>query len=227
MTGKMADVVMTVRNGVQVARKYQPVVYNPNTERQIAARARLKLMSQVSAIMAPYIAIRREANVSPRNLFVKDNYSLSTYNDNTAEINLNDVQLTRSVVGLPDVIMTREGQLFSIGLSATEGASNLTRVVYVLFAKQADGKLRYYGSSVVSEPGEGNRFGATMPKSDGSVVVYAYGVRDNTESAAVTFGNLQAPTAEQVAKIVTSSRLLESDVTLTETKAMTIAAVNA
>lgn len=222
MTGKVADVVMTVRNGVQIARKYQPVVFNPSSPAQIESRAKLKLISQLSAVMAPYIAIKREGNVSSRNLFVKDNYGKSSYANGTAEIDLNGLQLTRSVVGLPAVTASREGQLFSIGLEASEVATGLSRVVYVVFTKQSDAKLRFYSSSVVSEAGVGNRFGTTAPLTNESIVIYAYGVRDNTSSASVTFGNLQALTAEQVAKLVVESRLTESDITLTETRAITM-----
>ena len=105
MTGKVADVVMSVRNGEQIARKYQPIVTNPNTPAQVEARAKLKLMSQLSAVMASVIAIPRKGNVSSRNGFVKKNYQSLTYASQQADIALANVQLTDSVVAMPSIVI--------------------------------------------------------------------------------------------------------------------------
>lgn len=221
MTGKVADVVMAVRNGEQIARKYQPVVSNPKSAAQVASRARLKLMSQLSAVMDPVIAIRKVGAITKRNMFVKQNYGLSSYAANTASIELVNVQLTKSVVSLPPLSVSRTGSTLTVSLGVNIGV-DIDRVVYCMFTKQTDNTLRYTNSLVVSTPGTYNTFEGTMEMdSDGSnVIVYAYGVRDNTEAARVTFGNMETPKAENVAKLVTTSVLLESDITLTETRAM-------
>lgn len=225
MTGKLADTVMSVRNGVQIARKYQPVVYNPSTPAQNAQRAKLKLMSQLSAVMGPYIAIPRDGAVSSRNLFTKYNFPATTYGDNTADITLNSVKLTRSVVALPRLNATRTGTIISLGLLTTE--VDVDRVVYVAFVK-TNGELRAAGSAVASD--KGTSAGAWPASIDivtnDECVVYAYGVRDNTQAARVRFGEMRAVTAEQVAKLIVSRTLLESDVTLTDTVAETFAAVS-
>lgn len=222
MTGKLADTVMSVRNGEQIARKYQPIVSNPSTNAQVAQRAKMKAMSQLSAILAPAVAIPREGTRSSRNLFVKRNFPAATFNDNQASIELADIQLTKSVVGLPGVYATRGAENISVYLNASAGYQNLSRVVYVALAKQADNTLRYAGSQVVSAAGAGN-FAAEFPAISEEVVFYAYGVRDNSEAARVAFGNLESITAETVARLVVSRTLLESDVTLTETRAVILA----
>lgn len=220
MTGKVADVVMSVRNGEQIARKYQPIVSNPNTPAQLATRAKLKLMSQLSTVMAPVIAMRRVGAMSKRNVFVKENYGLTSYASNTASIELTKVQLTKSVVSLPEVRATRNESALTVSLAGTTGL-DVDRVVYAMFVKQEDDTLRYATSTVVSTPGTFNTFEGTMNMdgSDSKVIVYAYGVRDNTDAARVVFGNMVAPTAQDLAKLIVSSTLLESDVTLTETRA--------
>ena len=216
MQGKVADVVMAVRNGEQIVRKYQPVVSNPNTQAQIGARAKLKLMSQLSTVMAPVIAIRRQGSVSSRNMFVKTNYPLASFAGGNASVELTGVQLTKSVLALPAVSATRSGSTINMELSAPV---NMDRVVYVYFSKQSDDTLRFIGSKVVDTPGTGNTFATDASIGNAAAIVYAYGVRDNTEAARVAFGNMQVVTAETVAKVITSRVLLESDVTLTETKA--------
>lgn len=223
MTGKTADVVMAVRNGVQIVRKYQPNVANPSTPAQTAARARLKLMSQLSTVMAPAIAIPRKGNVSARNLFTKLNYGASLYENNEASINMESVQLTKSVVGLPQVVASRTEDGIRAYLPLVQGFQSLSRVVYVAIAKQADGTLRYAGSQVVSTAGTGN-FEAQFPSISEEVVIYTYGVRDNTDAARAIFGNLEAITAEKVAKLIVTRQVLESDITVTETQAATVAA---
>lgn len=220
MQGKVADVVMAVRNGEQIVRKYQPIVSNPKSAAQVASRARLKLMSQLSAVMAPYIAIPRAGAVSTRNLFVKNNYQLSSYDNNQAEINLPSVKLTKSVVAFPALGGTRNGSTLNLGMPITE--IDVNRVVYIVFAK-TNNELRAVGSVVADNKGDQqNPWPAQLVvDTNDELVAYAYGVRDNTESASVKFGNMATVTAESIAKLVVSRVLTENDVTLTDTVSKT------
>ena len=43
VTGKKGDAVFAVRNGEQIIRQYNPIVANPSTQKQVDARAALKL----------------------------------------------------------------------------------------------------------------------------------------------------------------------------------------
>ena len=217
MTGKLADTVMSVRNGEQIARKYQPVVYNPSTDAQIAQRAKLKLISQLSAVLAPAIAIRRMGSVSSRNLFTKKNFGLASYASDTAQIKLPAVQLTNSVVAIGQVTAQASEGSIALSIAATDAPYNLDKVVYVICVKEADNRLRFSQSIVVSNPGTYTNFPTTLPDPSKPLVIYAYGIRLNSETARVAFGNLTAPTAESVAKLLVSSTLTETDVTLTET----------
>lgn len=220
MTGKLADTVMSVRNGEQIARKYQPVVFNPSTPAQVAQRAKLKLLSQLSAVLAPSIAIPRQGAISSRNLFTKKNFDLTSFASDEASITLAQVQLTSSVVAFPDISVTRNAG--SIIVTPTRTTPELDRVVYVVLAKEADNRLRYLTSLVVSKD-DSPVFEGTISVSDAiPLVVYAYGIRLNSEAARVTFADLAAPTAETVAKIVVTSSLTESDITLTETRGVEV-----
>lgn len=217
MTGKLADVVMAVRNGEQIARKYQPEVYNPQTTSQISARARFKLMSQLSAVFAPFIAMRKSGSVSSRNMFVKENFKNATFTDNNADINMSAVKLTKSVVGLPSITATRNGNLLSVELAAF--AKDVDRVVYVVATRNDDESLRAVDSTVVNVAGTDNTFPGAIPvPGSNELYVYAYGMRDNTEAAKAIFGDLTNPDATTVARIVTMSNLTDADITLTETR---------
>lgn len=227
ITGKLGAAVYAVRNGEQISRQYQPVVANPSTPAQVRARAKLKLLSQMSAIMAPVIAIPRRGAVTSRNLFLKRNYAFATYTDNHADVTLQSVQLTESVIALGDFQTVRRDTntiIANLNPSTVEGA--IDRVVYALFAKMSDQSLEFAGSAVVSEPGSRNTWEANLPLRTEEVVIYAYGIRDNSEDARTRFGNLETATAESVAKLLVTSVLTSSDVTLTKTIGTTMAAAS-
>lgn len=222
MTGKLADTVMSVRNGEQLARKYQPIVFNPSTPAQIAQRAKLKLMSQLSAVMGPVIAIPRQGSVSSRNLFTKINYPLTTYADNTADIELASVQLTKSAVGFSEVAATRDGSTLTVQLARSE--PQVDRVVYAVFMKETDNSLKLQETAVVSTPGVEDTYSTTFNvQTSLPLIVLAYGVRDNSEAASVFFGNLSV-NAQSVAQVVATRQLTDADITLTETVGVNVPA---
>lgn len=226
LTGKLADTVMSVRNGEQIARKYQPVVFNPSTPAQVETRAKLKLLSQLSAVLGKTIAIPREGNVSSRNLFTKFNYPLVSYADNTAEIELAAVQITKSSVGFPAIQAARTGvDNKSLAVLLSTGVDDFDRVVYIAIAHGADNKLRFAGSAVVNDAGVDKDFpGSINIRTTDAVTVLAYGVRDNTENARARFGNIEVLTAQTVADLVVTRTVLESDVTLSETVGINVVA---
>ena len=79
MSGKMGNAVFRQHNGETIVSQYQPVVENPNTEAQQVARAKFKLITQLSSIMAPAMGIiNRPARQghNPRTRFVAKNYPL-------------------------------------------------------------------------------------------------------------------------------------------------------
>ena len=225
MQGKVADVVMAVRNGEQIVRKYQPIVSNPSSSAQVGSRAKLKLLSQMSAVFAPVIAIPREGTVSPRNRFTQLNYKTVTYASNQADIALTSVKITKSVVSITPLNASRNAGNVTVGLSGTN--NNWDRVVYAAFAKQSDNTLRFVNSSVVTEPGADSLYQATISVGTTSpIVVYAYGVRLNSDAARASFGDLTVESAETVAKLVVTRLAIGADITLSETKAIELAEQN-
>ena len=93
----------------------------------------------------------------------------------------------------------------NIVVTLNAAAPNLDRVVYAAYQKRLDGSLLLLDSVVTSEAGADNKFQANLAYTDESVVVYAYGVRDIDAAMTAKFGNLNAPTAENVAKLIVSS----------------------
>lgn len=225
ITGKVGAAVYAVRNGEQILRQYQPVVGNPKTSGQIAARAKLKLLSQLSAIYAPIIAIKRHGSITARNMFLKRNYEFAGYANDQADITLADVQLTNSAVALAGFQVDRTGTDMSLMLTENMGNS-IDRVVYVIVRKTSGQELIIANSKVVEFAEGDGTFQTTVPKVTGEIVVMAYGIRLNNAAARIAFGNLTAPTAQEVARLLVTMTNAETALTLTETRGLQMAAAD-
>lgn len=219
--GKVGAVVYAVSGGQQIAREYQPHVANPSTEGQVNNRSRFKLLSQLSASLKPVIAIRKEGLVSARNQFQSLNYGATSFDGETAKINLNVVQLTKSNASFVGFHANRAGGSHIV-VTLNAAAPNLDRVVYAAYQKRLDGSLLLLDSVVTSEAGADNKFQANLAYTEESVVVYAYGMRDVDAAMTAKFGNLNAPTAENVAKLIVSSTENAAGVSLTKTAGLTM-----
>lgn len=217
-TGKLGSMVYSVRNGQQIVRQYNPIVANPSTAAQVEARSKMKLMSQLAAIVAPVIAINSEGLKSKRNLFISRNYPLAGYEENTAQIDMAGVQLTKSNTAFPDFEVDRAaGQNIAIHLS--EDATNLfDRVIYCAVISQSDGSLRLWDDVLVTEAGAGGLFPATLPYTPNAIAIYGYGIRANNDDAKAAYANLKSGDAGKLAEILTSRNATLAAITISETK---------
>lgn len=217
MSGKIGNVVVANVNGQVIGREYNPNVTNPNTQSQQGTRSRFKLISQLSATFAPVIAIKKDGSRSARNQFSAINFENVNYASGTADINLSSVQLTKSGQSFGGFKADRtSGTAIAVELNVS-AAESLTRVVYIAYTKSANGELQLLGSVISSTPGADGKFAASLPYASGAVVLYAYGIKDLDSSITTKFGNMMAPSAENVAKLLVSSTDNMSGVSLTKT----------
>lgn len=223
-SGKLAGTVWAIRNGENIIRERNTSPYNPKSNAQVEVRAKLKLLSQLSAVCAPVIAIPRMGSVSSRNQFTAINYPNAAYEEGQATITVTNIKLTKGTMGLPTVVATRDGSSLGVRLGGSSGVG-IDRMIYALFIKGKDNALRYAGSQSVSVAGDSSTFPSSFQIVDttDTFVVLAYGVRLNNEDARVRYNNLEANPAETFAKLMVSRVFLESDVTLTETRGTTSA----
>ena len=221
-TGKMGNMVFSVRNGEQIVRQYNPVVSNPQTDAQVASRSRLKLMSQLAAILAPVLAIPSDGLKSKRNQFISQNYDLSFYANDEASINLDQVQLTKSSVALPSFNVTRaDGEHITVSL-AQDSHLNFDRIVYVCIVKQADGSMSLFDGRVVTEPGDGGVFSAELQYTAAPICVYAYGISANDDSTLTRFDNIVANSSMNLASVANRSRDLLANITYSITRGVVL-----
>lgn len=222
-SGKLGSAVFSVSAGEQVVRQYQPVVTNPSTPQQVDNRAKLKLLSQLSAVMADVIAIPKVGALTPRNIFVKDNYPLVTAENGAASVDLSQLAITKGGMQIPEVVAERNADT-SIDVALAMKADQLVdRVIYIMFYRNNQGELQLVDSAVVETAGEGGLFPWSFPYYQQDVVVYAYGIFDKNAKATASFGNYAVATGTQVASLIAGRHVDESDYLITKTRGIVLA----
>lgn len=233
ISGKLGAVVFSTSGGATISREYNPHVANPNTDAQINQRARMKLMSQLSACLAPVIAMQKDGLVSVRNQFVKRNFDSCYSVNGQAQISYENVQLTQGNVGLPQIkwVAGSDSGTPSIGVYfSDEPSTTISRVVWCLFRKTEEGKLEFVSSQIINEREAqiANHYftgvfeGVSLDAQDSTLaadyVIYAYGMIDASERATAQYGNLNVNTATDIADLVTNRRISYMDYQFTQTR---------
>lgn len=224
-TGKKGDTVFSVRNGQQILRQYNPIVSNPNTPAQVETRSKLKLLSQIGAVLSAQIAIARVGAVSPRNTFTSINFPNVEVSGDEARIHMEMIQLTKSAVGFAEVNAVRDGAN-AINVSCPDGVGgDFTKVAYVLIEIGEDKKIRVLDSTVVNVTDAAPTAPAAMAYTSQAATLLAYGIKENTGRARAAFEDLSGNSTTHIASLVSSRTLTAADVTLSETKGFNIAAL--
>ena len=222
-SGKLGSSVFSVTAGEQVVRQYQPVVTNPSTENQVNNRARLKLLSQLSAVMADVIAIPRAGALSPRNIFVSDNYPISSAENGAATIDLAKIALTKGGMQIPAVVAERDSDTAINVALAAKADQLVARVIYIAFYRNNVGELQLLDSAVVETAGAEGTFPYVFPYMPQDVIVYAYGIFDKNSKATAKFGNYGVENGTQVASLIADRKVSESDFLITKTQGIVLA----
>lgn len=230
ISGKIGAVVFSTSGGETISREYNPHVANPSTQAQVDQRARMKLMSQLSAALSPVLAMTKDGLVSQRNKFTKINFPASYALNGTAQITYENVQITEGNTALPALSAgaginqdkMQMGVLFS-----QEPSASISRVVYCLFRKTNEGKLEYVKSDInsqrVAQGVEGFFYSAFPNLPIAEYVIFAYGMSDTSERATASYGNLNVVSASDLARLVATRAISFSDYQFTQTRAVTIA----
>lgn len=217
-TGKLGSSVFAISGGEQVVREYNPVVSNPNTEAQIAQRAKLKLMSQLGAALAPALGFAKMGLVSARNQFVSKNIGLVTYVNNEASAKLQELQLTPSNINLPALSATAGTDVINVVLAAA-AASDVKRVAYYVYKQTDNDTLEYVASKIVTEAGAGRTFPTSFEVDGGDFVVYAYGIKDNNANATIRYSDYYSAHGDDFAAIDVVALFRSADYAFTKSVA--------
>lgn len=219
INGKIGGVVFSTSGGIQISREYNPNVANPNTEAQVNQRARMKLMSQLSAVMSPVITMQKIGLVSARNQFTKRNFSYSYVSEGNAQVSYENLQLTQGNAALPSIVAQVDGGQYTLSLAQSADAS-ITRVVWIIYRKTSEGKLQLVRSFIQENAGLDGKFTWIVP-SDVAVdnyVFYAYGMKDMNAKATAQYGEMNVTTANDLATLVATRKISMTDYQFTQTR---------
>lgn len=220
-TGKVGGLVYATSGGEQIVREYNPNVANPNTNAQVGQRAKMKLMSQLSASLAPVIAMTKTGLVSKRNKFTKINFRYAYASGGTAQVSYENLQLTEGNAALPQLLFTGSAGSRTLELAESADAS-VSRVVYIIYKKTQEAKLQYVNSYIVEQPGQSGKFRLDLQDLvEDNYVFYAYGMKDMSAKASAQYGELQVTTANDLAKLVASRQISTTDYQFTQTRGAT------
>lgn len=221
--GKIGSVVFSTSGGYTIAREYNPHVANPNTQAQVNQRARMKLMSQISAILDPVIAMQKDGLVSKRNKFVSRNFDLCYVANGEAQVSYENLQLTNGNAAIPAIVYeVDEISLISTLKLSQSAEASISRVCYIMYRKTEEGSLQFVNSQIVQTAGAEGLF----PWEIGEIpadnyVFFAYGMKDLSAKATAQYGNLQVSTANDLAKLIASRTLSTADYQFTQTRGAT------
>ena len=220
--GKIGSIVFSTSGGQTIAREYNPNLANPNTMAQVNQRARMKLMSQIAASLAPVIVIPKEGLKSSRNLFIKKNFSASMAMKGMAQITYENLQITAGNAGLPQIVATRS-QDAGVTIQLAESAdAAVSRVVYIMYRKTSEMTLQLVQSVVVESSGSTGTFPASLVYTEGDLVLFAYGMKDLSANARANYGNMQVQNALDIAQLAATRTINTSDYQFTETRGATM-----
>ena len=217
-SGKLGSSVFAISGGEQIVRQYNPVVSNPQTDAQVAQRAKLKLMSQLAAALAPYIAIPKKGLVSARNQFIAKNIGNATYSEDTASIELTTLQLTIGSVFLPGIEMTTNAGTSSPAVRLTSAAAdNIESVAYIVAVKGANDELSVVQNYVCNTAGDDNKFMQDIDAPNGAFVIWAYGFTSVNGGVSTSYGDYEASVSNDLASLLASRSIAIASGNLTKT----------
>lgn len=208
-TGKFAGAAFqqSPGNGTILREVVKPT--NPSTEAQVEQRAKFKLMSQVATAFKSVIAMKREGNITPRNMFVKLNSYLLDFDkaEKKATIDLLQLQLTKSseyvevnaVAGEEGTNVTLSSQLPDLygGVFVLVGENNENSSIII---KKIETVTQAEPTQSISHSFTGVQTGLDF--------VLAYGFTQNAEGLSVSYDNYSKDDAE--AMLLVFSKLAEN-----------------
>lgn len=243
MSGKMGNAVFRQRNGETIVSQYQPVVANPNTDAQQVARAKFKLITQLSAIMSPALGIiNRPARQgrNPRTGFVAKNYPLVVADPSPAAaervtIPMEKLQLTESLDYFGTIVADRDAEdenkiNIRINIPAMAGGRKKGKIALVGFGTMGtiDHPDRARVIQVVDVPFVDNVLQHTfdVAKTE-KYTVLAYGMYETgTGDVRLDYDNIHTPTDDGFISAVNIEKAVsEGSMQLTETIGANIEAV--
>lgn len=222
VAGAVSSVIAASYGGAVIIRSRNPKKRQVNSVSQVESRAKLKLIGQIAAELAPVIVIPPTGTTSSRNLFIKKNYNDIYCNENIAQISYDNIQITGGMAGLPPIFVQREPSKGVQVRLAEDMQSGVDRVVYIMYKKTIAERLVYVDSVIAHAAGDDKLYPAVLPYTEGDIIILAYGMKDVTANGSVKYGETRISTAMDVAQLYLRHIKGKKDTIFTMTRGTTL-----
>ncbi len=237
LSGKMGNAVFRQRYGETIVAQYQPVVSNPNTPAQQNARAAFKLITQLSAIMAPAYGtlgvITRPARQgrNSRTGFVAKNYNLIQVDPSpeAAErvtIPMEQLQLTDSFRPAPELEDRSSSQELNISAATLPVGTASVRFVVIEYISINGGSQAAIRNITDVPVEDGAAIIQQEAESGEKLTILAYALIPSAAARAkVDFDNIHTPADDDFISAVELDKMVregEMNVTMTSGVNVTI-----
>lgn len=197
-TGKFAGAAFqqSPGNGTILREVVKPT--NPSTEAQVEQRAKFKLMSQVATAFKSVIAMKREGNITPRNMFVKLNSPLLEFDKaaSEAQIQVSALQLTKSA---EIVSLNRNENTYTLAASLP----HLYGAVFVAISNDAN-KIAIKDIKTVQLEEAAAAVSYELNPALNAGVILAYGITQNMAGLSVKYGDYSFDSASGVLQVLSA-----------------------
>lgn len=203
-SGKLGSSVFAISGGEQIVREYNPRVANPNTDAQVAQRAKMKLMSQLAAALAPALAFKKVKLVSARNQFVAKNIGLCEYENKVATCDLQNLQLTPGSRHFPEVFVDM-GEQDVVTITTHDSISEDVEKVVVVIAKETeDFRIAMLDEQIVDVSTTHTLNATYTNTAQDNLFIFAYGWIPTNGANAASYGNYEAEAGTKKADLSTT-----------------------
>ena len=224
-SGKLGASVFAISGGEQIVRQYNPQVSNPNTDAQVAQRAKLKLMSQLASDLGEALAFKKNGLVSARNQFVSRNISMARFQNGAATIGLQGLIITPGTKEAPEVTVARGTIQTNIEVEAPSTTPEDVKVI-VAVAVQAteDNRLKVLDVKSTVRQADNTFAKITLGANAEHCFVYVYGAMPTSASAKASYDNYMVSSTELSAELSAGLRAIIAASTLTINNCTAVAA---
>lgn len=219
-----------------LSRSYSPKVANPNTEKQVQQRAKIKLLSQIAALFRFIIAIFPTPEKSARSLFQALNWEWLFFDQGQAQIYLEDIDLTGTYTHITDIsyhVRYVSGLPRAFIYFPDEPPDNINRVFYYLFKLLDNNRLELLDYICTENRGASPLYQYYAWRCDAieldeqghtteDYYVYAFGMIDKSIEATEKWDENTFEPVEHLAPQIKLGLVTAEDYEFTRTKAMHI-----
>ena len=204
-SGKLGASVFAISGGEQIVRQYNPQVSNPSTDAQVAQRAKLKLMSQLAAALAPGLGFKKIGLVSARNQFVSKNIGLASFTDGTASVTIELLQLTPGTIVGPYTSIARPAQGTNLSVDLSNDANKgFEKIVLVSVERVSEDNLKVLEVKIETASNGAFPAAVSIAGTENAGTVFAYGVVAGSSKNKGIYGNTAVDDQELSAELDTS-----------------------